>query len=201
MKYAPVVLATLAAVSALAAPCAHAQYKVVGADGRVSYTDRPPVDGSRVTQVTTQSGGGVDETALPYELRMAIQRNPVILYTADNCDPCRAGKDLLSKRGVPFQEKTLSSEEDKEAVKTAMGSAGLPALKVGSQKLTGYEAGAWNGALDGAGYPSVAKLPSTFKQAQATTAAPRAAPKPAPSKAPAPRETVAAPPAAGGIRF
>ncbi len=193
-------LLALATLAALAAPNAHALYKVVGADGRVSYTDRPPVDGSRVTTVTANSGSD-GEAQVPYEVRQAMQRNPVTIFTAENCDPCRVGRDLLMKRGIPFQEKTQSSEEDKTAIKDAVGSNGLPSLKVGSQKINGYEASAWNGALDAAGYPASSKLPSNFKQAEATTAAPRVAPKPAPTKAPAPKEAVAAPPAAGGIRF
>ncbi len=197
-------LIALAALATLTAPNAHALYKVVGPDGRVAYTDRPPVDNSRVTQVTAGSshGSADGEVTLPYEVRQAMQRNPVTIFTAENCDPCRVGRDLLARRGIPFEEKTLVTAEDKAAMKQSVGGVGLPSLKVGTQQINGYEAGQWNGALDAAGYPSSSKLPSNFRQAEATTAAPRAAPKPPAAKAPPPpRDPVAAPPATGGIRF
>ncbi len=196
-------LIALAVFASLAPPSAHALYKVVGPDGKVGYTDRPPVDNSRVTHVTPGASASPDgDVAMPYEIRQAMQRSPVTIFTADNCDPCRVGRDLLARRGIPFQERTLASEEDRAAMKESVGSNGLPSLKVGTQQIQGYEAGQWNAALDAAGYPASSKLPSNFKQAEATTAAPRAAPKPPASKAPPPsRDPVAPPPAAGGIRF
>jgi glutaredoxin len=192
--------AAAALVAAAAAPSAHALFKVVGPDGRISYTDRAPETG-RVTPVN-QSTTGAPEVPMSYATRQASQRFPVTLYSADGCEPCNDARQLLSRRGIPFQERTLITPEDKEAMKQQVGSTGLPLLKVGGQTIPGYSVQAWNETLDVAGYPAIGKAAPMAKQADAKPIAPRAAPKAKavdPQDAPAP--TQAAPAGRGGIRF
>jgi glutaredoxin len=207
---------TLSALTALAlmatAMPAHALYKVVRPDGTVTYTDRPPQQetpskagqsGTKITTVAASSSANIDPSSLPYEVRIAAQKSPVVLYTAENCQPCVQGRALLMQRGIPFQERTAKSGEDLAAWKEVTGGTQAPVLTVGGQKLSGFQNGAWTAALDGAGYPSASKLPSSFKQADASSIAPErkltAATKP---EAAAPvQATQAAPSAPGGIRF
>jgi glutaredoxin len=195
-------LTTLAALAAaLAAPSAHALFKVVGPDGRISYTDRAPETG-RVTPVN-QSTTGAPEVPMSYATRQASQRFPVMLYSADGCEPCNDGRQLLSRRGIPFQERTLSTPEDKEAMKQQVGSTALPLLKVGGQTIPGFSAQSWGETLDTAGYPAIGQASPSVKQAVAKPVAPRAAPKAKevePEEAP-PKPTQAAPSGRGGIRF
>ncbi len=194
-------LATAAAlVAAAAAPSAHALFKVVGPDGRISYTDRAPETG-RVTPVN-QSTTGAPEVPMSYATKQASQRFPVMLYSADGCEPCNDGRQLLSRRGIPFQERTLITQEDKDAMKQQVGSTALPLLKVGGQTIPGFSAQVWSETLDTAGYPAIGKAAPMVKQAEAKPIAPRAAPRakePAPEDAPKP--TQAAPSGQGGIRF
>lgn len=198
-------VAAFAAVAAtLAAPSAHALFKVVHPDGRVSYSDRPPESEAgkaapRVTPVTNSVHAGASDGALPHEVREAARRFPVTLYTADGCDPCAQGRELLMRRGIPFNERRATSAEDRAAWKGTTGSTEAPVLAVGAERIAGFNSSSWTSSLDAAGYPSTSKLPTTYKQAEVSNIAPpKAAPKAAPKPAPAP---VAAPPAPGGIRF
>jgi glutaredoxin len=191
----------------LCASLAHAQlYKSVGPDGRVTYSDTPPAQGGR--ELGAHSAADPAAPDLPYALAQAVKANPVTLYTAANCAPCVSGRALLAARGVPYAEKTVASNEDIAALKSAGGDAQLPLLLVGRTKQQGFEEGAWNGALTAAGYPASSMLPRSWRNPPPTAAAPRAPEKPASSAAaaPAPRAPASAPqPAAGnappGFRF
>ncbi|TFV91850.1 glutaredoxin family protein, partial [Oxalobacteraceae bacterium OM1] len=130
----------------LCAAGAQAQlYKSVGPDGKVTYSDTPPAGNAKV-EAKAISGGGSSVSELPYELQQAVQANPVVLYSSQNCLPCDEGRKLLTARGIPFTEKTVSTNEDATLFKTvAGGDMSLPLLLVGRQKERGFLASAWNG--------------------------------------------------------
>ncbi len=157
------------------AASAHAElYKWVGADGKISYSDTPPPAAAK--QVETKAlagGGGVDTSNLPYELAQAVKVSPVTLYTTTDCSPCADGRSLLNARGIPFSEKTVTSNDDIEQLKRVGGKGQLPVLTVGRNKLLAFEAGAWNSALTTAGYPTSSKLPKSYHNPQAQSAAPQ----------------------------
>ncbi|RZJ24790.1 MAG: glutaredoxin family protein [Haliea sp.] len=148
-------------------PAANAQqvYRIVGPDGRVTFSDKPPVEsnargnaaGSGTAQAT--SGGGT----LPFELRQLTSKYPVTLYTGPNCGPCGSGKAFLTSRGVPFVEKTVATNEDVDALQRLAGDTGLPILTVGAQQIKGYSDAEWAQYLDAAGYPKTSQLPSSFR--------------------------------------
>ena len=200
--------ASLAAL--MAALPGQAQYKVIGADGKVTYTDRAPGAGEgRVTSLGTRAGGGLSDVTLPAELRAAANRYPVTLYSnAGVCDLCENARQLLRQRGVPYTEKLIATAEDGEALERLSGGRGLPALTIGAQVLRGLSAELWNTYLDGAGYPRESHLPKGFQFAAATPltekrdAVPPAA-APAASRPAAPQRAAAAEPAPepGSIKF
>ncbi|HMO47588.1 MAG TPA: glutaredoxin family protein [Rubrivivax sp.] len=200
------------ALAALAAGClalpAAAQYKVVGPDGRITYTDRPPTDGSaRVSTLGREAAAPpAPQDALPQELRQLAQRFPVTLYSSADCTPCDAGRQLLLQRGVPFTEKLVASNDDAAALERLSGARTVPALTVGAQVLRGLSHDEWASYLDLAGYPRESRLPRGWQAAPATPLAARAAPAPAappdaPARRPAAATPEAPPPAPGGIRF
>ncbi|MBL8381897.1 MAG: DUF4124 domain-containing protein, partial [Burkholderiales bacterium] len=104
-----------AAVAALSGGSALAQYKYIGPDGRVIYSDQPPPPGAKGVQkpatagntASTGAGGG-----LPFALQQAVKNFPVTLYTTNDCDACNQGRNLLTRRGVPFTEKTVRTQDD-----------------------------------------------------------------------------------------
>lgn len=166
-------LQTCSVLMLLCAATAHAQlYKWVGPDGKVSYSDVPPPKTAAKVETKPLPGGGSAFGDLPFELAAAARSHPVTLYTTRNCPACDDGRKLLSERGIPFQEKTVNSNEDIVQFKQAGGDGNLPMLTVGRNMEKGYEAGAWNGALTAAGYPETSKLPRSYRNPVPVAAAP-----------------------------
>ena len=130
-------LAVPALVAAALSLPAGAQYKVVGADGSITYTDRPaPPPGSQVQTLRagTPVPGG-NRAPLPAELRTPAGRFPVTLYTSADCAPCDAARQLLQQRGIPYAERTVGNEDDVAALQRLTGGRTVPALMVGGQAL------------------------------------------------------------------
>ena len=72
-----------------------AQYKVVGPDGRITYTDRPVVapPGGQIQPMRAAAAAAAAARApLPLELRAVAERFPVTLYTSADCPPCDSGR-------------------------------------------------------------------------------------------------------------
>ena len=170
---------------------AQAQFKVVEADGSITYTDRPPPPGSaRVTALRagplTPTGEG--DALLPVELRQLVQRQPVTLFTTGDCVPCESGRKLLQQRGIPYAERRLGNDEDVLALERLTGARSVPALTIGPQPLRGFSETDWTAYLDAAGYPKTSRLPRSWKNPEpmamsertvgsgATSALPQASP-------------------------
>ena len=199
----------LAASLVLAAAPALALYKVVGPDGKVTYTDRPPTDNSsKVMSMGAQ--GNVDpntDIGLPIELRQVAARYPVTLYTSPDCVPCDSARQLLQQRGVPYIEKRVVTDDDVAAFERLVGGRVLPGATIGAQQLRGLNAADWSSYLDAAGYPRESKLPRGWQAPPVTPVVaakvptvPAAASAPA-RAAPVPVAVEPPPPAPGGVRF
>lgn len=185
---------------AFAALAAHAQYKIVGPDGRITYTDRPPAEATgRVSSLGRGTAGAAAaaDGGLPFELRQIVARYPVTLYTGDNCPPCDSARQMLQQRGVPYVERRVESAEDQQALERLVGGRSIPSLTVGLQPLRGYYANDWTSFLDAAGYPRESKLPKTWQPPPVTPLTERVLPRAAaPASAPTARATPRAPAAA-----
>ena len=204
--------ASLALLATLASLCtlAQAQYKVVLPDGSTTYTDRPPVaSNARITALARSgSRSGPVDVSLPTELRAAVQRYPVTLYTSADCTPCDSGRRFLQQRGVPYSERRVTNEDDAAALERLVGGRTVPALTIGAQPLRGLSETDWANYLDVAGYPRESKLPRGWQPPEPTalveraTPAARATAPAAPAAPPEPRvaEPAVAPPS-GTIRF
>ncbi|MDB5855138.1 MAG: hypothetical protein JWR22_3179 [Herminiimonas sp.] len=166
-------LALWLALACIATVDAHAElYKWVGEDGKVTYSDMPPPRSARKVEKKAIEISSGDATDLPFELADAKKKNPVTLYTAANCVPCEEGRALLSARGIPFSEKTVTSTQDVARLKQVSGDAQLPVLVVGGQHRLGYDAERWNTALTTAGYPANSMLPKAWSNPAPQAAAP-----------------------------
>lgn len=144
-------------------------YRAVGPDGKVTFSDQPPASASNVT--ATGAGGkplDINGPVLPATLRQVVGKYPVTLYTSSNCVPCNTGKALLSGRGVPFTEKTVTTNEDAQALQRISGETSLPFLTIGGQQIKGYSDTEWTQFLDAAGYPKTSALPATYRNPVAT---------------------------------
>jgi len=150
---------------------AQAVYRIVGEGGKVTFSDKPPLSAmGRVTPtVNMVMPGQAEQVNLPLELRQVAAKFPVTLYVSSNCAPCDSGRNLLTNRGVPFTEKTVTSPEDGEAFQKLSGSSSLPFLTIGGQHISGYLASEWSQYLNAAGYPEQSKLPANYRRAPATS--------------------------------
>ncbi|WP_370871009.1 glutaredoxin family protein [Hydrogenophaga sp.] len=208
----PVRLAVLALVMGLVAVPVMAQgvYRIVGPDGRVTYSDQPPpahVNARPVGSATANTVASAN-AQLPFALRQVASRYPVTLYTSTDCAPCNSGRNLLNSRGIPYSEKTITTAQDSEALKRLSGETSLPFLTIGSQQIKGYSDAEWTQFLDAAGYPQQSVLPSQYRRPApsplvAVEAAQRAAPVTNRPQTPAEPVVPVAPPVLNpsGIRF
>lgn len=179
-----------------------AQYKVIDAQGRVTYTDRPPA-GARAEPLRVP-GGPAPDPGLPYALRQRVAQAPVTLYTAPACPPCDDARALLRQRGIPHTERSAATSDGVGELQRLEQTTNLPLLRVGARRLVGFSVQDWQAALDAAGYPATSQLPPGYRPApvQVLGAVPEAPPA-ARAPAAAPPAPLAPPPAApaSGIRF
>ncbi len=198
LRWAPL-LALLAALPS------HAQYKVVGPDGKITYTDRQPASTvGKVVPLTAKAGGGSvnPDAALPLELRQPASRYPVTLYTISGaCDPCNTARQLLRQRGIPYAEKQVLSTEDSDALERISGGRDVPALGIGSQTLRGFALEVWSSYLDAAGYPRESRLPPSYVYAAPAPIITRAARAPETAAPAAPEAAAPAAASPTGIKF
>jgi glutaredoxin len=138
--------------AALDARAQQTVYKWVDKDGKVQFSDTPPPD--RDATARRVGGGGPTDEQMPYATQMAMKSHPVTVYTSNDCgDLCSKGRDLLSKRGVPYTEKNAEkSPEDAAALKKLAGGFQVPVMTVGERTVKGFDESLWQSALDDAGY-------------------------------------------------
>lgn len=157
-------------------------YRWVDQSGKVHYSDVPSAEAAQPEQKKF-ADSPLPDAALPYETRRAREIFPVTLYVADNCkELCQRARDLLNKRGIPFTEKNLVTQEDADSFRKMSGVDSVPVLVVGSNWLKGFIAEQWHGELDIAGYPKAA--PYGFRPAPPPPAAKKPAVQPAPEQIP-----------------
>ncbi|MEN9544123.1 MAG: hypothetical protein RLZZ598_956 [Pseudomonadota bacterium] len=172
MKHRSIMLVAAAGCLAAAGVLAQ-QYKVTGPDGRITYTDRPPVSQDVRVQPLNPLGGPAPQPALPAVLRDTASRYPVALYTAADCGACDMARNYLKQRGIPFSETTVNTAADSAAFRQRFtGSSSVPLLTIGSQRLESFDQQAWSGYLDAAGYPKTSALPVSYVASAAAPMAP-----------------------------
>jgi glutaredoxin len=196
-------LLACAAVASLAVTSTTAQslFKIVGPDGRVTYTDRAPASSDGRAVPVNRETGSASDPALPFALRQVASRFPVTLFTSSDCgEGCTMARALLARRGIPYRERTASSAEEREVWTSIVGGSESPTLHVGAQALRGFSPSAWEETLDLAGYPKTSALPASYQPPAPTPLIPpRVAASPPPAPRPTPAQDASANP--GGIRF
>jgi hypothetical protein len=172
----------LLAVLVFAAQAQAAQlYRWVDDKGRVEWRDTPPPATAKKVEKRTIGGSVIETSTLPYSLQQAVKSFPVTLYTSNCGEGCDKARAHLLRRGVPYTQK--SPQDDIDAYrKLTNGGMQVPLLFVGRERLTGYEEGAWDRALDSAGY---------LRQPVPGYSAPKPAAAP-PAKPPAPQTAASA---------
>jgi glutaredoxin len=183
----------LALGALLVATAAVAQYKIVGPDGKVTYTDKPPAGQARAdTGAVPAAGNAASPGALPYETRQAMSRFPVTLFAGRTCAPCDDARAWLKTRGVPFTEYSIDTDGDVRALQARFGETTVPVITVGGQRLRGFSPTELESTVTAAGYPAQAQLIG-YRWAPAVPLAPPA-PRAVQASAPTPPKALPAPP-------
>lgn len=166
-------------------------YRWVDDKGRVEWRDTPPPASAKKVERRNVEGSVIETSSLPYSVQQAQKNFPLTLYVTDCGDGCSKARAHLTRRGVPFSEK--NPQDDIEAYKKITGGGTeVPILFVGREMLKGYEQGAWDAALDNAGYPRTVVGARNAPPAPKPAAAPA---KPAANPADAPANPAVPPPA------
>jgi glutaredoxin len=208
-------LAAFVAGAALCPGLANAQvFRIVGPDGKVTFSDRAPSDAKAVPaqSVAIGASNGSPAASLPIELRRVAGQYPVTLYSAANCGPCDSARSYLRERGVPYTENTVSTREDFAALQRVSGTSNLPFMTIGAQHVPGFSEAEWSQYFDAAGYPKTSQLPASYRNPdprplvavqQVTPGALPRAGAPQPQRAAEAPRAIQAPPAENpaGIRF
>lgn len=174
-RAATLMLALLPGLLLCQLPARAQVFKWVGADGKTHYGDTPPPANVRAEKKSL-AANVLDDASLPFAVAEAVKRHPVTFYVATGCPPCEAGRQFLEARGIPFTEKTVGTNADLALM--GGGRVELPQLRVGSSKLTGFDAPAWDTGLSAAGYPASNKLSKTYRNPAPSALAPVAAETP-----------------------
>lgn len=160
--------------------------------GATHYSDQPPPqDIKDLREKRLGSANFIESRSATFNVRKAKLESPVTLYSSRDCDKeCKAAREYLSKRGVPFAETNVDSVEGAAAFSQAFGDnqAMVPSVTVGAKKQKGFNEATWARLVDEAGYPKPAAAARTETAAAPPSAEspPAAAPAPSPTPAPAP---------------
>jgi len=170
---------------ALVASAAHAQqlYRWIDDQGKTHVSDSPPPPSVKRFEKKRFAGSVIEGGADSFELKRAMQQAPVTLYTSPSCkEPCELARAALNKRGVPFKEVQVWSEETNAELERVVGSRSVPSLRVGNYVQKGFTQEGFESALDIGGYPKDGELPA---RKQAAPQPPEGYQPPGPQRSPA----------------
>lgn len=146
-------------VFALALPTvADTVYKVVGPDGEITYSDKPPADRARTNTLEFRN---LPSSPLPTQVlrfreqleksaegRISAARAPragdVALFTATWCGHCKRAKAHLGAAQVTYVEYDIENIDGMRAFIGAGGSGAVPLLVAGDRRVQGYSAAAYD---------------------------------------------------------
>lgn len=67
-------------------------------------------------------------------------REPVRMYATGWCPYCVAARNLLQRKGVPFEEIDLTSEPSRRAeMESLSGRSSVPQIFIGGEHIGGYD--------------------------------------------------------------
>jgi glutaredoxin len=148
----------------LAAAAAPALYRWTDKNGVVHYSDTAPPASAKTMQKMDAAGQSAGEAPSAidrsYAMQMAVKNFPVTVYTSRQCgEACKQGLDYLKKRGIPYTEKVVATQDQVDALVKLAGAPEVPVLVVGIDVRKGYNEQGWSDALDTAGYPNTGAAP------------------------------------------
>ena len=129
-------------------------YKSLGPDGKIVYSDRPPVSGAAkkmtfenlpASPLSAETLAYIEElqktssTATP-----ATRTGEVLLFAAAWCGYCKKAKVYLAAKHISYREVDVDTKAGKVAYAQAGGKNGIPLLLANGQRVSGFSAGAYD---------------------------------------------------------
>lgn len=122
-------------------------YKVIGADGRVSYTDKNPQSAAAKTEkLSIQAYSGAPSATAPN-----ASARKVTLLSAQWCGACRQAKAYMISRRIAFEEWDVDRSDYARTKMRELGANGVPVILVGKQAMVGFSAERLDAMLKNAG--------------------------------------------------
>ncbi|MBR0566891.1 glutaredoxin family protein [Azoarcus sp. L1K30] len=134
---------------------ADTMYKSIGPDGKVVYSDRPPVEGRIEKTITFEN---LPSSALPKQAASYVEqlkrlrasapvvasRESTVLYSATWCGYCAKAKAYLAGKGISYEEIDIDTNEGKASFAQAGGGKGVPLLLARGQRVQGFSTAAYD---------------------------------------------------------
>ncbi|MBI1891167.1 MAG: glutaredoxin family protein [Burkholderiales bacterium] len=149
-----VLILALCAITFAAPGLAQTLYKSVGPDGRITYSDRPPVEGKIQKTLTfdnlpssslpAPTSSQLEQARKPQAAAPSTARGQVVLFSAAWCGYCKKAKAYLASRGVAYREFDVDTTEGKAEFVRAGGSRGIPLILAGDHRLQGFSQEAYD---------------------------------------------------------
>ena len=132
-------------------------YRWVDKSGKVQYGDRPAEHAEKYEKKKFSGTSSINDNELSYTVRKAQIDFPVKLYVMPSCnESCNKARAILNKRGIPFEEFSLVTQDDFDTFTKQVGGKVTPTILIGKTLLGGFNAEQMNNELDIAGYPKEA---------------------------------------------
>ena len=122
-------------------------YRVVGPDGKVTYTDAPPAGHNSVELNVPRHVPG---QAPVRPAQKGLQREFVV-YGTTTCPYCKGLRADLDRRGISYRFIDVDRNAEGRAKMKAMGADGVPFTTAGGKTYSGYSAGGLEAFLKGLG--------------------------------------------------
>lgn len=133
-------------------------YKVVGPDGEITYSDKPPADRARTNTLEFRNlpSSPLPDHVLRFreqleksaEGRINAARSPrasdAVLFTASWCGHCKRAKTHLAAAQISYVEYDIENVDGMRAFISAGGSGAVPLLVAGDRRIQGYSAPAYD---------------------------------------------------------
>ena len=130
-------------------------YRWVDDEGNVSHQDTPPPRGQNYeAKPISKEGARTGKVNPEIALARAARENPVVFYSASNCESCVQMKEILTSINIPFE--TIEVDANRAAQNTLLelvGSIRVPTLTIGDRVLNGTNRANIEDALIKNGYP------------------------------------------------
>jgi glutaredoxin len=153
--------ALLACVAALLSSTSEAQmYRVVGPDGRVTYTDQAPQGkGTSVKEVNIPSYPEPQRWQAPTPTSEAASTssskgeapaspsNELVMYSTQSCDYCKQARSYMRARSIAYREVDVGKDKAGAAEFARLGGKGVPLFSLGRQTLAGFSADSFDAFL------------------------------------------------------